>query len=89
MYAGRSIGSQGMRMTFPSAQELAKTLGTNVRGFHKVVKPQIVKDFASELRRFGARNPDIGLTDAGHIVFRHPKTGKTFITDVLMELYLP
>ena len=76
-------------MTFPSAQQLARTIGTNVSNFHRIIKPQIINDFATELRTLGARNPDIGLTDAGYIVFRNPISGKTFITDVLMELYLP
>ncbi len=85
----RSVGAAAINIKFPNTKQLAKTLGTSVKNFHRNIKPGIIKDFSKEIKRIGARNPDIGITEAGHIAFRNPKTGKTFITDVMMEAYLP
>jgi hypothetical protein len=41
------------------------------------------------IKSIGAKNPDIGITSAGHITFRNPKTGKTYITDVMIDTYVP
>jgi hypothetical protein len=85
----RSVGAAALKMKFPSAKQIAKELSTNVRTFHKSIKPSILKDFAKEIKSIGSRNPDIGITEVGHIAFKNPKTGKTFITDVMMETYKP
>jgi hypothetical protein len=72
---------------YPSADELAKRLGTTVREFHKSVKPQMKRDFAKESKRIGSTNPDIGVDAAGNIVLRNPKTGAEISTDVPLSSY--
>jgi len=74
---------------FPPAAQLAKQLGTNVEQFHNQVKPDIISELRNEARKIGARNPDIGVNDAGRIVLRNQQTGKTVITRVPISAFKP
>ena len=68
-------GRGGKDASFPSANNLAKELGVEVRQFHQEIKPAIVRDLSAEARSIGAKNPDIGVNGDGNIVLRNPKTG--------------
>ena len=72
---------------FPKSNELAKRLGTNKKVFHDTIKPEIKKSFSKELRKINSANPDIGISDAGTLVLKNPKTGKTVDTGVLFDLF--
>jgi hypothetical protein len=74
---------------FPQASQLARQLGTNGATFHRVIKPQIVRDFTAELRQLGARNPDIGVDSLGNIMLRNPQTGATITTNTPLAAYRP
>jgi len=47
---------------------LAKLLNVSEREFHSQIKPLIVRDFQSELKRMGVKNPDI-LLDENHLIY--------------------
>ena len=59
--------------------QLFEALGVDSRTFHRDVKPGILQDFATELRRRNVRNPDVGVDDAGNIIFRDPRTRRVII----------
>lgn len=77
----------GLECKYPSAEEIARRLGTTKKKFHSTIKPQIKRDFAAELRKINATNPDIGINELGNIALRHPQTGKEIITNVSLLDY--
>ena len=48
--------------------------GVNRNTFHRVTKPEILRDFSADLSRTGVRNPDVGIGTNGNIIFRDPRT---------------
>ncbi|MDM8519420.1 hypothetical protein QUF64_05180 [Anaerolineales bacterium HSG6] len=76
-----------MQIIFPSATELARRLGVDAKTYHKKTKGYIKGDFRKESQKIGTTNPDIGFNEAGNIVLRNPKTGKTIETDVPLDSY--
>lgn len=64
---------------FPDAQQLMKILNTNRDKFHSV-KKKLIKEAKESAEKIGLTNPDIGFSDAGTVVFRHPVTRKTIDT---------
>jgi RHS repeat-associated protein len=84
------VGASGASAaSFPNAEQLAGRLGVGVKQFHKNIKPGIVQDLGAEAKRIGAKNPDIGVNEAGQIVLRNPKTGAVIATDVPLDAYAP
>jgi hypothetical protein len=67
--------------------EIARLFNTSVKNFHGNIKPALKADFASEIRRTGASNPDVGVSSTGTIMFKNVKTGKTVDTGVLISSY--
>jgi hypothetical protein len=84
---GRSAAVSQGKASYPSADKMAERLGVSPNGFHREIKPQIVKDFSAEAKGIGAKNPDIGVNEAGNIVLRNPKTGAEVHTDVPLNSY--
>ena len=73
---------------YPSADEMAKRLGTTENDFHRRIKKEITKDFSSELKKIG--NPqtfDIGVDRTGNIVLRNKMTGREINTSVPLKNY--
>ena len=77
----------GAGVKFLSSAKIAKELGVAENIFHRVIKPDIVKQGATTAREIGATNPDIGLSDTGQIVFKNVKTGVTKATDLLIDWF--
>ncbi len=73
---------------------IKKVFGVDNKTFHKKVKPEILKEagkdsvLKKELNKIGTKNPDIGVTNDGNIVFKNPSTGKTVETDLQMDWFL-
>jgi hypothetical protein len=85
-----SSGSGGKnygKTSYPSADKLAERLGVSRNAFHRDVKMKILKDFSAETNRIGAKNPDIGVDEAGNIVLRNPKTLAEARTGVSLSSY--
>jgi hypothetical protein len=59
--------------------QLFEALGVDSRAFHRDIKPAILQDFAADLRRRNVRNPDVGIDDAGNIIFRDPRTRRVIV----------
>lgn len=56
--------------------------------FHEA-KKSIVGDFKNELKKTNVNNPDVGVNDAGNVIFRDPRSKKTILeTDVPLESYV-
>ncbi|MBI4965356.1 MAG: hypothetical protein HY913_18915 [Desulfomonile tiedjei] len=73
---------------YPSADEIAKRLGTTRDDFHMRIKEQIKKDHPSELKAIGRpKNVDIGVDPKGNIVLRNKETGREINTDVPLKKY--
>ena len=75
------------KITFPTADEIAKRLATTVKIFHDQIKPMMKKDFSSEMKKINSTNPDIGIDEIGNIVLKNPKTGKTISTNFPLDAY--
>jgi hypothetical protein len=72
---------------FKSADELAKFFNTTRSEFHKKLKKEIISDGAAFASKIGSTNPDIGISQAGNIMFRHPRTRKTIETDLVANWF--
>jgi hypothetical protein len=84
MLEGGQTGAAGSR--FLSADELMRRLNVTKEAFHEY-KKDILKDFP-ELRKKGINNPDIGTDGLGNIIFKDPKTGRTYATDVPLNNFI-
>ena len=65
-----------MAVRFYDEKFLAKKLGVEKRYFHRIVKPQILKDFFEILIELNVENPDIGL-DENDIIYLADPNHKT------------
>ncbi|MBR0959531.1 polymorphic toxin-type HINT domain-containing protein [Bradyrhizobium japonicum] len=60
-------------------RKLLDALGIEEKAFHGT-KKEILTDFGPELRKTGVTNPDIGVNEAGNIIFRDPRTKKVILS---------
>lgn len=71
---------------YPSEKELAKRLGTDVRTFHRSIKPDIIKavsrKHAKAVRAAGSKNFRIGVTSSGKLVLMGEKSKKEIETQI-------
>ncbi len=86
-YLVSKYGIRAHNTCFPDAMTLAKSFNASKDAWHRVVKPGIVKDAQSFLKKIGTTNPDVGVGKAGEILLKNPKNGKTIVTDLLAEWY--
>ncbi len=86
---GGAVSKALTGVKFLSVKELARRLGVSQEAFHRSIKPAIIRDFPSELKNLGTENPDIGINQAGNLVLRDPRSGRTVGTDVPLQSYLP
>jgi hypothetical protein len=85
------VGSQGVwvhNTCFPDAKALAKIFNISKDGWHRTVKPDILKDAGNFMKQIGSENPDIGVDAAGKILLRNPQTGKSVVTDLLADWFV-
>lgn len=73
---------------FPDAKQLMKILNTNRDKFH-IIKKKLLKGVKESAEKIGSTNPDIGFSDAGTVVLRHPVTRATIDTLKTIEELLP
>lgn len=74
------------RVRFDKAH-ICAVLGCSEDDFHRNVKADIVRDFINKIAAKGLANPDIGVDDAGNVVFRDPRDGRCVFTDVPLDSY--
>jgi hypothetical protein len=73
---------------YPSADEMAKRLGTTEDDFHTRIKREITRDFRSELKKIGSpKNIDVGVDRNGNIVLKSKTTGREINTGVPLKTY--
>ena len=73
---------------FPDAKEMAKIFNTSKSGWHKRLKPDILKDASEFAKKIPGTNPDIGINKAGNIVLRsRVDSSKSVVTDLLADWY--
>jgi hypothetical protein len=77
---------------FPGREQIAKLLNTTVEHFHRNIKGKIIAEvreqYGNAFRRLGARNPDIGISDAGNVVLRHPTSRQTIETNIPIDKFI-
>ena len=67
---------------------LSAKIGVERRDFHRRIKPIILSDFDSELKRENISNPDIGLDEDGNIWLGNISHTKLIETNVSISLYI-
>ncbi|HCN06198.1 MAG TPA: hypothetical protein DIS79_11335 [Bacteroidetes bacterium] len=73
---------------FFSKEEMARRLGVTVDKYHHAIKKRIVKDHKAILnKKRGLDNPDIGVDDAGNVVFKDLRDGSTIPTNTPLSKY--
>jgi hypothetical protein len=78
----------GSDSKYPDEYELAELTGFDRRTFHRVIKPQIVRDHWDLLTDHGIQNPDIGLDNSNCIVLRDPRDFSNLVeTKTPLNLY--
>jgi RHS repeat-associated protein len=85
------VGTMGLLVhntCFPDKKELAKRLNTTVDYFHDKIKPSIKQRFPKEMNKINSKNPDIGISDNGTVVLKHPTTKRTIDTGVSIDEFV-
>jgi len=72
---------------FPNKNQLAKKLNMSVDKYHTQVKKIMKKDFPKEMKKLNTTNPDFGISDAGNLLMKNPKTGKSLDTGIPFKYY--
>ena len=73
---------------FGSTKQMSELFNVSERVFHREIKIDIIQDFSKELLRKGVKNPDIGISNGGNIMFRNPSTKKVILeTDTHYSVY--
>jgi hypothetical protein len=73
---------------FPSANEMARRLETTTDGFHRDIKPEIMKDASDAMKKIGnPKAPEIGEDNQGNIWLRNNQTGRAVPTGLPLSNY--
>ena len=68
--------------------ELAKRLNTTVDDYHGNIKDIMKSDHPKQMKQLGTTNPDFTPNEAGKLVLKNPKTGKTITTETDFKIYI-